>query len=739
MLSTLVMLFIRNLPLISTLTKQNINLMNRKKNEMIHQKLINLHNLIKKSKIAVSLLVLTFIISSIGVFPVLADTGHTWAITVDKINGNSPPFTLLTNPIHLNGTINSTYFVGDVSQYQVQINWGDGTVDKDSNIQITQIGSNFIGTWSSNPNHTYAATGAYTATVKLYHSQPPGAEASGDATYTITYSVVVGVNIETSPMGLTLTVDDRTYAAPFQTNWVVGSQHTISTIEIQQGPQGTKYFWNGWSDGEGISHQVIIQNKDCLYTANFDTQYYLTVTSDPTSVPVSSGTGWYAQSSTVMLNASMAEGFSFNHWDIDGIAMGANVNLTSVQMNGPHNATAHYISNSQATPSPYPTSTPTPIVTTEPTTTPSPTPSSNPTSNPTPTASPTPTSTPLPVTPSEPIATPSPTPSSNPTPSPAPTETPHTTTISTGTPSQNPAPTSSPTKTPQIVITFDQSGVENDYNNTVLIVDGTSYSRNALPVTFQWLEGTTHTFVYNSPLITNGKRYDWANTTGLTPIQNGTLTQTSSGTIKANYTRMCYLIVNAIGVSDPFTASVQIVASSPVTHTITPSVSAEQWITQNHQTTAAISATNIIGHGDWAIFKTWTGRVELNSQKVSFSMTTPSTLNAVFVKVNPVAESIVYSLTAGIVTMIILSLINKRKPAQKSKNLRAISTAIGITVISLIVAVTVSAVAAIGYGIEVGKLLDFTNWAVIFTTIESIALMATSIFIVRKIHSKQIK
>jgi hypothetical protein len=213
---------------------------------MLHQK--NVKKL-EKSKLIVTLLVFTFIISSVSVFPVLGETGHTWAITVDRINNNLPPFTLLTNPIHLNGTISSTNFVGDISQYQVQINWGDGTIDQNSNIQITQTGSNFIGTWSSNPDHNYTTTGAYTSSVKLYHSQPPGAEASGDAIYTITYSVIVGVNVKTSPTGLAVVVDDNTYAAPFQTNMTVGSQHTISTIETQQDGDGTRYLWNGWSDG----------------------------------------------------------------------------------------------------------------------------------------------------------------------------------------------------------------------------------------------------------------------------------------------------------------------------------------------------------------------------------------------------------------------------------------------------------------------------------------------------------
>jgi hypothetical protein len=667
---------------------------------MPHQKSLN--KLLDNSKIVVSLLVLSFIISSVGVFPVLGDTGHTWSITVDEINGKPSPFTILSNPIHINGTISSTNFVGDISQYQVQINWGDGTVDQDSNIQINQVGSDFIGTWSTSPDHNYTTNGEYTTTVKLYHSQPPGAEASGDATYTVTYSVIVGVNVNTSPTGLKVIVDDKTYTAPFQTDWIVGSQHTLSTIEIQQDVIGTRYIWNGWSDGDGITHQVIIQNKDCVYTANFNTQHYLTVTSDPSSVPLSFGTGWYVESSTIILEALEVDGLLFSYWDIDGISQGIAVNPVSVQMDIPHIACAHYVNDSQPTPSPNPTSTPIPTYSPSPTLDPTPVPTVTPTSPPEPTATPAPTS--------------SPNPSSTPTPA-------TTGTIRTA-------------ETRQVSITFDQSGIESDYDSTVLIVDGTSYKRNDLPFTIQWIQGTTHTFAFNSPLTTSSNRYDWANTTGLTSLQSGTLTPTSSGTIKANYSQMCYLTVNAIGVSDPFTASVQIVASPLTVHIITPTIPVEQWITQNHQITAAISTANIIGHGEWAIFKGWTGRVEKDTQEVSFSMSTPATLNAVFFKVNPVAESVAYSLTAGIASMIVLSLINRRKPAQKNKNVRVLCTAAGITMVSLIVAIAVSMFAAVGYGIDVGKLLDFTNWAVIFTSVEAMALMATSILIIRKIHYK---
>ncbi len=237
---------------------------------MTHQNTNNSRNLLfKESKIAfVSILVLTIITAALAVPLTFGDSGHTWTINLDKVNGQQSPFTVLTNPIHLEGTISSTNFVGGVDAYQVQVNWGDGTVDQDSNVQITQIGSNFAGTWSSNPDHTYATTGKYTATVKLYHSQPPGTESSGDALYVITFTVIVGVNVDTSPTGLTVIVDGTTYTAPFQTNWQVGSQHTIATTQIQQGTPGTQYLWNSWSDNGEITHQVTVQNKDCLYTAN---------------------------------------------------------------------------------------------------------------------------------------------------------------------------------------------------------------------------------------------------------------------------------------------------------------------------------------------------------------------------------------------------------------------------------------------------------------------------------------
>jgi hypothetical protein len=91
-------------------------------------------------------------------------------------------------------------------------------------------------------------------------------------------------------------------------------------------------------------------------------------------------------------------------------------------------------------------------------------------------------------------------------------------------------------------VTFDQNGVGSDYVGTVLIVDGTAYGVNDLPVTFYWGTGTIHTFAYESALSVPAaaKQYDWNSTTGLATLQSETLQSdsinvTGRGSVTANY------------------------------------------------------------------------------------------------------------------------------------------------------------------------------------------------------------
>jgi parallel beta-helix repeat protein len=85
-------------------------------------------------------------------------------------------------------------------------------------------------------------------------------------------------------------------------------------------------------------------------------------------------------------------------------------------------------------------------------------------------------------------------------------------------------------------IIFDQAGIENDYVGTVVTIDGEYYGYNALPVSFWWDIGSSHSFSFSSPLVVNASRlYNWNSTSGLIDQQSGNLVVAGSGSVTGNY------------------------------------------------------------------------------------------------------------------------------------------------------------------------------------------------------------
>ena len=97
-----------------------------------------------------------------------------FSITIDNISGGteSAPPNYYANPITLAGSVSANDFVGQIDQYHVEVDWGDGTIDPDSSPVLNKdpTSKNFAGIWKSY-NHTYAASGTYTARVTLYHQK----------------------------------------------------------------------------------------------------------------------------------------------------------------------------------------------------------------------------------------------------------------------------------------------------------------------------------------------------------------------------------------------------------------------------------------------------------------------------------------------------------------------------------------------------------------------------------------
>ncbi len=108
-----------------------------------------------------------------------ATTTPAYAVTI-----NTPSITDMT--VDLTGTASTSGSVGNASQYDVQVDWGDAVTTDTSPHSFTPPVGDFSGTWGTD-SHTYASPGTYTVTAKLYHGSLSGNE--GDATSTVQVTV----------------------------------------------------------------------------------------------------------------------------------------------------------------------------------------------------------------------------------------------------------------------------------------------------------------------------------------------------------------------------------------------------------------------------------------------------------------------------------------------------------------------------------------------------------------------
>jgi hypothetical protein len=163
----------------------------------------------------------------------------------------------------------------------------------------------------------------------------------GSFTFVFLTNNAMSVTVQANPPGLSFSVDGTNYASAQTFNWIPGSIHTITTISPQSGSTGVQSVWSSWSDAGTISHTVS-PTASTNYTANFTTQYYLTMNSgaggsvSPTSL-------WTNSGAVVNVSATASNGYSFLNWIGSGSgAYSGNNNVPSVTMNGPITQTASF-------------------------------------------------------------------------------------------------------------------------------------------------------------------------------------------------------------------------------------------------------------------------------------------------------------------------------------------------------------------------------------------------------------
>lgn len=124
----------------------------------------------------------------------------------------------------------------------------------------------------------------------------------------------------------------------------------------------TSDTWSDWADAASIlsiTRVINVSTTERYYTSNttqwlvqtsfsssilYVRQYYLAVdTSPPDLVHQPTGERWYNENDSVQLTAPDVGGYQFEHWAVDGLSIGSNINPIDVRMDKPHTAVAYYV------------------------------------------------------------------------------------------------------------------------------------------------------------------------------------------------------------------------------------------------------------------------------------------------------------------------------------------------------------------------------------------------------------
>jgi hypothetical protein len=109
----------------------------------------------------------------------------------------------------------------------------------------------------------------------------------------------------------------------------------------------TRRVFTSWSDdasgNDYTQSNLIIMNSPKTAVANWKTQYYLTIRSEPLGITTVLGEGWYDEFANATIYAPAVSQYSFEYWDLDSVPADNGFNPITVYMDAPHTITVHYI------------------------------------------------------------------------------------------------------------------------------------------------------------------------------------------------------------------------------------------------------------------------------------------------------------------------------------------------------------------------------------------------------------
>jgi len=142
-----------------------------------------------------------------------------------------------------------------------------------------------------------------------------------------------------------------TYNTPQTLYWTPGANCTVTFLSPHTTQIGTRYTFGGWVDGPVDNPRIFtVPPLTTTYTANFSTQYFVTVTANPAKGGTVSGGGWYASGASATLTATPAAGYRLVNWTGSITATAASVTTT---VNSPLSMQANFALVTAAVPNSY--------------------------------------------------------------------------------------------------------------------------------------------------------------------------------------------------------------------------------------------------------------------------------------------------------------------------------------------------------------------------------------------------
>ena len=241
-------------------------------------------------------------------------------------------------------TSGTTYTATFATQYYLTMNAGTGGTVSPSSGWRNSGASVSIGT---TPNSGYSFSSWAGSGSGSYSGSSSSSSVTMNAPITETASFTqnpISITVQPSPSGRSFTVDGTSYTTVQTFSWTPGSSHTIATTTPQSGGTGVQYVWSSWSDGGAMSHTVA-PTGGTTYTANFTTQYYLTMSAG-TGGTVTPSSGWYNSSAGVSISTTPNSGYSFSIWTGSGSgSYSGSSSSSSVTMNAAITETAAFVSS----------------------------------------------------------------------------------------------------------------------------------------------------------------------------------------------------------------------------------------------------------------------------------------------------------------------------------------------------------------------------------------------------------